>query len=108
MAQNGPWGLKNSNIFWGRPPRPPRGRERPPSHLALRAKMAALLPSLVPAIDTFVPATSNLNKNPGKCKQQHNKWEIFFSGTDGCEVLRTNSFRDSGIFDFVVVERVKY
>ena len=40
----------------------------PPSHtypdLALRAKMAALPPSLVPAIDTFVPATSNLNKNP--------------------------------------------
>ena len=32
--------------------------------LALRAKMAALLPSVVPAIDTFVPATSNLNKNP--------------------------------------------
>ena len=39
-----------------------------PSHtypdLALRAKMAAPPPSLVPAIDTFVPATSNLNKNP--------------------------------------------
>ena len=33
-------------------------------NLALRAKMAALLPSVVPAIDTFVPATSNLNKNP--------------------------------------------
>ena len=32
--------------------------------LALRAKMAALLPSVVLAIDTFVPATSNLNKNP--------------------------------------------
>ena len=32
--------------------------------LALHAKMAALLPSLVPAIDTFVPATSNINKNP--------------------------------------------
>ena len=32
--------------------------------LALHAKMAALPPSLVPAIDTFVPATSNLNKNP--------------------------------------------
>ena len=26
--------------------------------------MAAPPPSLVPAIDTFVPATSNLNKNP--------------------------------------------
>ena len=32
--------------------------------LALQAKMAALPLSLVPAIDTFVPATSNLNKNP--------------------------------------------
>ena len=33
--------------------------------LALHEKMAALPLSLVPAIDTFVPATSNLNKNPG-------------------------------------------
>ena len=33
-------------------------------NLAVRAKMAALPPSLVPAIDTFVPATLNLNKNP--------------------------------------------
>ena len=32
--------------------------------LALHAKMTALPPSLVPAIDTFVPATSNLHKNP--------------------------------------------
>ena len=34
-------------------------------HLALRANMGVLPPSLVPAIDTFVPATLNLNKNPG-------------------------------------------
>ena len=32
--------------------------------LALHAKMVALPPSLVPAIDIFVPATSNLHKNP--------------------------------------------
>ena len=49
MAQNAHWGLKNSY-----------------PDLALRAKMAAPPPSLVAAIDTFVPATSNLNKNPGK------------------------------------------
>ena len=30
--------------------------------MALHAKMAALPPSLVPTIDTFVPATSNLSK----------------------------------------------
>ena len=64
MAQNTPWGLKNSNIFWGGPPDPPGGGA-PPSHLALHAKMAAVPPSLVPAINTFVPGTSNLNKNPG-------------------------------------------
>ena len=73
MAQNVPWGLKNSKIFWGRTPpggppqTPPVGGGRPPSHaypdLALCAKMAAP-PSLFPAIDTFVPATSNVNKNP--------------------------------------------
>lgn len=63
MAQNTPWRLKNSNIFWGGPPDPPGGGA-PPSHLALHAKMAAVTPSLVPAINTFVPGTSNLNKNP--------------------------------------------
>ena len=63
MAQNTPWRLKNSNIFWGGPPDPPGGGA-PPSHLALHEKMAAVLPSLVPAINTFVPGTSNLNKNP--------------------------------------------
>ena len=42
MALNAPCGLKNSNIFWGRPPDAPRGREHPPPpHLALCAKMAA-------------------------------------------------------------------
>ena len=60
MAQNTPWRLKNSNIFWGDPP----GGGAPPSHLALHEKMAAVPPSLVPAINTFVPGTSNLNKNP--------------------------------------------
>ena len=53
MAQNAPWGLKNSKIFWGRPQTPPVAGGHPPSHtypqLALRAKMAALPPSLVPA-----------------------------------------------------------
>ena len=63
MAQNTPWRLKNSNIFWGGPPDPPGGGA-PPSHLALHEKMAAVPPSLVPAINTFVPGTSNLNKNP--------------------------------------------
>ena len=63
MAQNTPWCLKNSNIFWGGPPDPPGGGALP-SHLALHAKMAAVTPSLVPAINTFVPGTSNLNKNP--------------------------------------------
>ena len=47
----------------GGPPDPPGGGGTP-SHLALRAKMAVLPPSSVPAIDTFVPATSNLNKSP--------------------------------------------
>ena len=51
----------------GPPQTPPVGGGRPPSHaypdLALCAKMAAP-PSLFPAIDTFVPATSNVNKNP--------------------------------------------
>ena len=70
MAQNAPWGLKNSKIFWGRPqtPPPPVAWGHPPSHiypqLALCAKLAALPPSLVPAIAIFVPPTSNLNKNP--------------------------------------------
>ena len=39
--------------------------------LALHAKMAALPPSLVPAIDTFVPATSNINKNPAFVHYEH-------------------------------------
>ena len=68
MAQNAPWGFTNSKISWGRPPRPPQWEGPPPSHtyhdLPLRAKMEALPLSLVPAIDTFVPATSNLKKNP--------------------------------------------
>ena len=70
MAQNAPWGLKNSKIFWGRPQTPPVAGGHPPSHTyphwALHAKMAALPPSLVPAIAIFVPPTSNLNKNPGE------------------------------------------
>ena len=49
MAQNAPGALKILKFY---------------PDLALHAKMAALPPSLVPAIDTFVPATSNLNKNP--------------------------------------------
>ena len=51
------------------PPPPPQWKGAPPSYtyldLTLRANMVALPPSLVLAIDTFVPATSNLNKNPG-------------------------------------------
>ena len=53
----------------GGPPDPPQWEGAAPSYtfpdLTLRAKMVALPPSLVPAIDTFVPAPSNLNKNPG-------------------------------------------
>ena len=61
-----PGALKILKFPGGGPPDPPT-----PSHtypdLTLRAKMVALPPSLVPAIDTFVPATSNLNKNPDVC-----------------------------------------
>ena len=30
MAQNAPWRLENSNILWGRPPRPPQEERAPP------------------------------------------------------------------------------
>ena len=79
MAQNTPWRLKNSNIFWGGPPDPPGGGA-PPSHLALHAKMAAVTPSLVTAINTFVPGTSNLNKNPAKWGTGN-----VFTSRGGCE-----------------------
>ena len=45
MAQNVPWDLKNSNISWGRPPRPPpqQWEGAPPSYtypdLTLHAKI---------------------------------------------------------------------
>ena len=79
MAQNTPWRLKNSNIFWGGPPDPPGGGA-PPSHLALHEKMAAVPPSLVPAINTFVPGTSNLNKNPGREVTLVERW-LFSRGS---------------------------
>ena len=69
MAQNAPWGLKILKFSGGGHPDPLQWEGAPPSHtypnLAPHAKMVVLPPSLVPAIDTFVPATSNLNKNPG-------------------------------------------
>ena len=77
MAQNTPWRLKNSNIFWGGPPDPPGGGA-PPSHLALHEKMAAVPPSLVPAINTFVPGTSNLNKSPEMGQTKVHVWMDWF------------------------------
>ena len=63
-----PGALKILKFSGGGPPDPPSGRGATSlphlPNLALRAKMAAPPPSLVPAIDTFVPVTY-LNKNPG-------------------------------------------
>ena len=65
-----PGASKNLKFSREWPPTPPVEYQHPPSHtypnLVLRAKMVAPPPYFVPAIATFVPATSNLNKNPGK------------------------------------------
>ena len=70
MAKMHPGALKILKFSKEWPPTPPVEQGRPPSHtypnLVLRAKMVAPPPYFVPAIATFVPATSNLNKNPGK------------------------------------------
>ena len=60
-----PGALKILKFPGGGPPDHPPTPSHTYPDLTLRAKMVALPPSLVPAIDTFVPATSNLNKNPG-------------------------------------------
>ena len=67
ITQNATPGLKIKKFFGGGSPYPTRW-SGPPSNtypdLALRAKMAAPPPFLVPAIATIVLAISNLNKNP--------------------------------------------
>ena len=59
------------------PPTPPSGVGTTPSHtdpnLVLRAKMVAPPPYFLPAIATFVPMTSNLNKNPASGRLQEVK-----------------------------------
>ena len=71
-----PGALKIRKFPGGGPPDPPT-----PSHtypdLTLHAKMVALPPSLVSAIDTFVPGTSNLNKNPDFCAR-FGKFHLFY------------------------------
>ena len=74
-----PGALKILKFSGGGPPEPPSAPSHTCPNLALHAKMAALPPSVVPAIDTFVPATSNLNKGPVKATHMYFRYFTAFN-----------------------------